>query len=83
MIATDELTSGTLAEIKNQPFNLNPGITIACDDTYLTESTTDENGNQLPAGVYQPVSQWGFSSCVNSTANHIQMSVFFHRYGIP
>ena len=60
MIATDELTSGSLAEIMNQPFDLNPGITIACDDTYLTESTTDMYGKQLAAGVYQPVSQWGF-----------------------
>ena len=57
IIATDELTSGSLADIMNQPFDLNPGITIACDDTYLTESTTDMFGNQLQVGVYQAVSQ--------------------------
>lgn len=60
------LTSGSLWDIMNLDLT---GLTIACDDTYLTESTTDEYGNPLPPGVTQPVSQW-ISTYVNSIANH-------------
>jgi hypothetical protein len=55
--AADKLTLGALQDIALQDFDLNPSITVHCDDTYLTESTTDMNGQQLPPGVYQPVSQ--------------------------
>jgi hypothetical protein len=44
-----------MEDIKDQAF---PDVTIACDDTYITESTIDMYGNPLPPGVYQPVSQW-------------------------
>lgn len=55
----NELTSGALQDINGGAFDdLIPGLLILCDDTYLTESTVDENGNQLPPGVYQPVSQY-------------------------
>jgi hypothetical protein len=56
--AADKLTLGVLKDIAGQTFNqLNPSILILCDDTYLTESTIDEHGQQLPPGVYQAVSQ--------------------------
>lgn len=55
--AADELISGILKDVKDQAFNLNPDIVFLCDDTYLTESPTDEGGIQLAPGVYQPVSQ--------------------------
>jgi len=55
--AADKLILGVLKDIATQDFNLNPPIRIFCDDTYLTESTTDQNGVQLPQGVYQAVSQ--------------------------
>ena len=53
----NESTSGILEDFKNEQFNLNPPLVFLCDDTYLTESTIGEAGNQLPVGVYQPVSQ--------------------------
>jgi hypothetical protein len=53
--AANKLT-GALQNVKDQIYNYLPGMTIACDDTYMTESTVDQNGNQLPPGVYQLVS---------------------------
>jgi hypothetical protein len=53
--AADELNSGYLNAIKNLASNPMPTVTIFCDDTWLTKSTIDMNGNQLPPGQYQPV----------------------------
>ena len=54
--ATDELTSGYLNDIKNLASNPIPTVTISCTDSYLTVSTEDEFGNELPDGDYMLVS---------------------------
>ena len=71
------LTPGSLFDILYLDLS---GLTIACDDTYLTDSTTDQFDNPLPPGVNQPVSQWIYT-CVNSTVNNLQTSMLHHRYG--
>lgn len=69
--ATDKFTSGYINDIKNLASNPRPTVIIACDDSYLTRSSVDVNGDELPDGVYQLVSQLSSNYTDSTVANNL------------